>query len=221
MDWIHNYQLFLFDFDGLLVNTEEIHYEAYKMMCQQRGHHLNWDFPTYCSIAHYSSDGLQHRTYESLPKLHAEEPDWNVLYQEKKAAYLELLKRGAVKLMPGAPELLHALEKAHIKRAVVTHSLGELIQAIRKQNPILDTIPHWITREHYSQPKPSPECYKFAIETLAKPNDRVIGFEDTPRGLQALLGTRAEPVLVASIAYPEIPDFVAKGVKHIPSLHDF
>ena len=32
MRWISEYQLFLFDLDGLLVNTEELHYQAYKNM---------------------------------------------------------------------------------------------------------------------------------------------------------------------------------------------
>ena len=35
MDWIKKYQLFLFDFDGLLVNTEEMHFLAYKQMCEK------------------------------------------------------------------------------------------------------------------------------------------------------------------------------------------
>ena len=220
MRWIKNYQLFLFDFDGLLVNTEEIHYQAYKNMCAQRGFTLDWDFPKYCSIAHYTSGGLEEQIYADFPKLKAIEPSWKVLYGEKKQAFLDLVQNGAVHLMPGVETLLQALQEAGINRCVVTHSADELVSSIRKHNPILNSIPYWITREHYSQPKPSSECYLKAIEMLADENDKVIGFEDTPRGLQALMGTRANPVLVCDTAYPEIPSFIQNGVKHFTNLNN-
>lgn len=218
MSWIHNYQLFLFDFDGLLVNTEEAHYLAYKRMCSDRGINLDWDFNRYCQSAHYDADALRIHIYANFPALKEQEPNWSVLYAEKKRALCDLVSSGVIHLMPGAADLLNSLKEANIQRAVVTHSPNELIQLIRKQNPLLDSIPVWITREQYSHPKPSPECYLKAIDMLAKPQDKVIGFEDTPRGLRALMGTRAQPVLVCEAQYPEIPSFVQSGVIHLPTL---
>jgi HAD superfamily hydrolase (TIGR01509 family) len=217
MQWIHNFQLFLFDFDGLLVNTEEIHYMAYKRMLEGRGCQLDWDFEQYCQIAHYSSSGLEERIYERFPQLKESEPSWSVLYAEKKQAIIDLVNAGAVQLMPGVSDLLKALMRASISRCVVTHSPDELVTAVRSQHAILQTIPDWFTREHYVQPKPHPECYHMAIGKLAKPNDRIIGFEDTPRGLKALIATRATPVLICEAHYPEIPEFLCLGAVHYPS----
>lgn len=218
MDWIHKFQLFLFDFDGLLVNTEEIHYLAYKRMCANRGIDFNWDFDRYCRIAHYSAHGLSEQIYGQFPQLKAAEPSWDVLYAEKKRAIIDLLNEGAVHPMPGAEQLLLALKEASIPRCVVTHSPDELVSVVRRKNPILDSIPVWFTREHYSHPKPHPECYFKAIQMLASPEDKIIGFEDTPRGLTALMETRATPVLVCEINYPEISSFVSKGALHFPTL---
>jgi HAD superfamily hydrolase (TIGR01509 family) len=216
MQWIQDYQLVLFDFDGLLVNTEEIHYMAYQRMCAQRGVTMDWSFENYCKIAHYSSDGLSEQLFKLYPALESQGAPWSQLYAEKKQAMVDLLNEGAVQLMPGVDKLL-ALEKASINRCVVTHSAVELIDAVRRQHSIFDSIPVWITREHYSNPKPDSECYLKAISMLAKPSDKVVGFEDSPRGLTALRGTRAKPVLVCEINYPEIPEFVAAGVAHYPS----
>ena len=218
MHWIHDYQLFLFDFDGLLVNTEEIHYLAYKRMCRANGFDLKWSFDRYCQAAHYRAEGLRDQVYAELPGLKAKESDWQVLYGQKKEAMVNLIKEGAIHMMPGAAALLNALKEANISRAVVTHSPTELIQEVRKQNPILDTIPVWITREDYTHPKPHPECYLNAIKKLGQPNDKIIGFEDTPRGLMALMGTNAQPVLITTIKYPEIPSFLKSGVLLYPSL---
>lgn len=218
MHWIHDYQLFLFDFDGLLVNTEEIHFMAYKRMCQAHGYTLDWSFERYCQAAHYDSEALRIQIYEKFPHLQAKEPLWSALYAQKKQAVIDLLNEGAVHLMPGVEKLLKSLQAANIKRCVVTHSPQELIDTVVRKHPILKSIPNWITREHYSHPKPSSECYLKAIEMFASSKDRVIGFEDSPRGMMALLGTRAKPVLICQANYPEIPAFIARGVVHYPSL---
>lgn len=217
MQWIKNFQLFLFDMDGLLVNTEELHYLAYKQMCAQRGVSLTWDFTRFCQAAHYDSTAIRDQIYREFPALHAQEPSWDVLYAEKKQAVMGLLDNGAVQLMPGVEKLLKALEKASIKRCVVTHSADSLVQSIRRHNPLLDSIPLWITRHDYTHPKPHAECYLTAISRLAQPGERVVGFEDTPRGLKALLGTKAKPVLISTMLYPEIPSFIERGASHFSS----
>ena len=167
MRWIHDFQLFMFDFDGLLVNTEEIHYLAYKRMCAARGVKLAWDFNYYCRIAHYSAEGLREQIYAQYPQLQAAEPCWEVLYAEKKQAIIDLLNEGAIHVMPGVEALLKALEQAQIPRCVVTHSSDELIAIARRKNPILNSIPVWFTRENYTHPKPHPESYLMAINALA------------------------------------------------------
>jgi len=48
-------------------------------------------------------------------------------------------------------------------------------------------------------------------------DDQIVGFEDSPRGLHALMGTRAKPVLVSSIPYPEIDMFIKEGALHYPT----
>lgn len=191
------FDLVLLDFDGLLVDSEDLHYRAYKKMLQGRGFDLKWDFPRYCLAAHYGATDLRDQIYADYPALQEMEPTWDVLYQEKKRAYSELVEKEGVSLMPGAEAMLTALQEADIERVVVTHSPWNFVGAIREQNPALQTIPHWMTREHYGQPKPSPECYLKAIEALGRDGDRIVGFEDSPRGLSALLNTPATAVLVA------------------------
>ncbi|MCB1148956.1 MAG: HAD family phosphatase [Chlamydiia bacterium] len=220
MQWIHDYDLFLFDFDGLLVNTEEIHYGAYKRTFEARGYRMKWDFAEYIRIAHYSSEGLKERSYAELEGLFEEEPRWDVIYQEKTTHYLGLLESGAAALMPGVEEFLQLLERWNKKRAVVTHSGRRLIDKLREKNPALSSIEHWITREDYDKPKPDPECYRLAVERLAFAGDRVIGFEDSPRGLTALMGTDALPVIVTEMEYPEIPAFLERGAKHFRNFYE-
>lgn len=220
MNWIHNYQLFLFDLDGLLVNTEDIHYQAYIRMCAKRGFALNLDFYSYCQVAHHIANGMQSIIYSQLPLLLQQEPHWPTLYQEKKQAFIDIIQEEGVDLMPGARALLEALQTANINRCVVTHSSKFITDVIRQHNDILNSIPHWLTREDYSQAKPNPECYQKAIAQLSNPDDKIIGFEDSPRGLSALRMTHALPVLICPVDYQGLSKIDKEGILHFPSLEN-
>lgn len=218
MDWVNNYHLFLFDFDGLLVNTEELHFAAFKELCLSRGFDLDWDLKRYFKAAHLDPEGLKRETYQMFPKLYIQEPVWEVFYAEKKRFYQKLIEKGNIKLLPGVAEILKYLDKAGIRRGVVTNSSKEQVDAIRKSLPLLNTIPHWITREYYQKPKPDPEPYKMAIKMLGKLGDKVIGFEDTMRGLQALLGAGVErPVLICSADHPQMKEGLPRGASYFNS----
>lgn len=219
LSWIKNYQLFLFDFDGLLVNTEDLHFAAYVQMCKQRGFDLDWSLHEFFSAAHFDATGLRDGIYAKFPELYAQEPKWEVLYAEKKKAYMQLLQSGKLSLMPGVAPLLKALEDAEIKRCVVTNSTAEQAECIRGLLPELNSIPHWITREVYTHAKPHPECYQKAVAKLAKAGDVAIGFEDSFRGYQALTGAGVKGVLIAPRNHPQTPS-LPKGIVHFESFEE-
>jgi HAD superfamily hydrolase (TIGR01509 family) len=215
MKWIHDFQLFLFDFDGLLVNTEHLHYQAYANMLVKRGYSLPLTFAHFLELAQLNSTAWREALYAQIPGL---DPNWEALYRGKKEAYLELLATGKVELMPGAELLLQALAQADIRRCVVTNSILEHVLPLRARLPVLQTIPHWITREDYEKPKPSPECYLKAIALHGKKGDRIIGFEDSVRGLRALQQTPAFPVLVCPSHHPLLQIATEGNVAHFESL---
>lgn len=214
MKWIHDFQLFLFDFDGLLVNTEHLHYQAYVNVLAKRGYRLDWSFGKWCEMAHLSGDALREGIYAEFPDL---DPNWDLLYAEKKQAYFDLLSAGKVEMMPGAESLLKALAAANIRRAVVTNASLPQVQVLSPQLPVLKTLKHWITREDYENPKPHPECYLRAIQLHGEPGDKIIGFEDSIRGLQALRQTPALPVLICPSHHPLL-ELASEGVLHFESL---
>ena len=210
MDWIQKFDLFLFDFDGLLVNTEDLHFAAYQEMCRRRGFSLDWTLAQFFEAAHLSSTGIKEGIYRRFPELQAQEPQWEVLYAEKKQIYQELLSRGELALLPGVEKILQELEKLNKRRCVVTNSTAAQVNAIKEKIPLLKTIPHWFSRESYKEPKPHPECYEIAIQQLGYPKDRMIGFEDSLRGLKALRGAGVPVTLL--ICPSDHPQLKQKGL---------
>jgi beta-phosphoglucomutase len=120
--------------------------------------------------------------------------------------------------MPGVESLLTLLDQKGIRRCVVTNSFRSQVDLIRTHQKVLQTIPHWITREDYENPKPAPDGYLRAIELYGQPGDRVVGFEDSLRGIQSLQKTPALPVLVCSSHHPLLPAALSQGVLHFNSL---
>ncbi len=214
MKWIRDFQLFLFDFDGLLVNTEHLHYQAYVNVLARRGVALQLSFGNFLELAHLNASAWREALFAECPAL---ESDWNEVYREKKEEYVQRLALGKVDLMPGVAPLLQALKEAEIRRCVVTNSPREQTQAIRARLPILDSLPHWITREDYEKPKPDPECYLKAIALYGKPGDRIIGFEDSVRGLTALRQTPALPILICPSHHPLLEMAMEEGGRHFES----
>lgn len=208
-----------FDLDGLLVNTEKMHYQAYKNMCKGRGADLEWSFEKYCSIAHESSTGLQLNIQKELKALSVY--PWKELYKDKKQAYLNLLEEGDIELMPGAEKAIAFLQEQGILSCVITHSPKELVDKIKSKLPALSMIPYWITREDYKEPKPAPDGYLLAKGKYAKEGERIIGFEDTLRGWTALNGAGVEGVVISTVLREEVKqELLEQGVRVVSSFYE-
>ncbi|NGX50713.1 MAG: Phosphorylated carbohydrates phosphatase [Chlamydiae bacterium] len=218
MHWILEYSPIFFDFDGLLVNTEHLHYNAYKSLLEGHGVSFPWDYPTFAAVAQKSSTGLCKIITAHSPELLASR-SWDELYGEKKAIYEKFLEEGGLELMAGVEEVLGAVQAAEIPHAVVTNSTLKQISLIREQLPLLKTIPHWITREEYKNPKPSPDAYLKAIEVVGS-SDRMLGFEDALKGIHALEGASITPVLVCSEKHPQMEEVPKGSLRYYPSLTD-
>jgi len=198
MQWLDGFHLYLFDFDGLLVDTEPLHFKAFKQMLAANNCDSQLSYANYLELAHANTIDLRDHTYASFNLLYKEKPDWEVLRQEKAIIYLGLLKTEELKLLPGVEKVLTILEAKGVKRCVVTNSTHEQVQLIQLKLPLLTSIPHWICREDYCLPKPDPEGYLLAISRLAQPGDRIVGFEDSPKGLKALQEASVEAVLITT-----------------------
>jgi HAD superfamily hydrolase (TIGR01509 family) len=220
MEWIEQFDLFLFDFDGVLVDTESLHYASYREVCLRRGIAFSWDFEQYCERAHGETQGMQKALQRAFPELFENALDWDILYREKKQIYTELLKASPMMFMPGAERILKELHRRNKAHCVVTNSSRNDTETIRRSLPALDNIPHWITREDYQLAKPSPEGYLKAMALYNFPKERTIGFEDTLKGFKALSGAVSHPVLICLEHCSHIAECLSMGGRHFTSFEN-
>ena len=174
---------FLFDLDGLLVDSEPMHYTAFTNTAKSFGYTVPWDFRTYCQKAHTQSLGLKKAFLELFPQA---EDKWHEIYHQVKLNFSSLINMSPLELMPGVDEFLDMLILKDKKLAVVTNSSTPMVLAIMSKQPLLKKIPLWITREDYINAKPAPDGYLKALDILKISPSRACGFEDSPRGVMSL-----------------------------------
>jgi HAD superfamily hydrolase (TIGR01509 family) len=197
MEIFEGIDLFLFDLDGLLVDTERLHWHAYQRMCQVFGATLGWDFPTYLQIAGGSAHGIHQRIRQEIPQLF-DGRQWEDLYVVKKEQFFELLSSSTIPLMEGVEAFLSHLATFRKPMVVVTHSPKRFIDKVQASHPIFKVMADWVCREMYTAPKPAPDGYLAACAGQHILPQRALGFEDTVRGIDSLVAAGIRPILVNS-----------------------
>ena len=181
------------------------------------GLELHCSFLEFAAIAHTSSEGLRIYLQEQFPQLR--QKPWSECYEIKQAHYQELLREGNLQLMPGVEEILNWILAGNKTTAVVTNSRQAQVDLICEQLPLLQSIPLWITREDYEQPKPAPDGYLEALRLMNAPIQECIGFEDTLRGSKSLIAAKIEAILICDPHHPQMKDPLAASLPHFNSFH--
>lgn len=214
----------LFDFDGVLADTEPIHLRMFQKIFSEEGitltredyveKYLGLDDRT-CFAQVFRDGG------KTLEETKAED-----LVARKNKALLDFLKNRSV-LMPGAKE---AVEKAsrNLFLAVVSGALRNEIEAILTGAGLRGRFHVLVAADDVSEGKPSPEGFLTAIRLLNRDcvpaseillPEECLAVEDSPWGIEAAkkAGVRCLGVLTS---YPRDrlagADLIAKDVGSLP-----
>jgi HAD superfamily hydrolase (TIGR01509 family) len=171
----------VFDFDGVIAETEPIQLEAYNKLLDQ------FNVPPL-------SEATFIREYVGLPSLKIVEhlsKKFNIPKSAKELAilketlYEKLLEKNSLKKRSGLVELLEQLKRNGWHMAIASSSptatLNKLLSAINVDEyfwPVLSS-------DSVSQGKPAPDIYELAVTRLGLAKTRVVAIEDSNSGLSA------------------------------------
>lgn len=180
------YEAVLFDLDGVLVDACDWHYEALNQALMQ--------------IVGYQISRHDHETkYNGLPTnvklrmLNIDEPFASRIGELKQLLTVETIHRNA-RLMLEKQELHKHLKKTGIKIACVTNSISATARLMLEKTGQLQYMDLVVANEDVKNNKPSPDCYNYAIEKLKVDPNKCICVEDSPKGIQAAINSRANAV---------------------------
>ena len=169
----------LFDFDGVLVDTEWAIYQAWLRTFQNHGHDLPLDVYTHCI-------GSDFATWS--PKTHLEDLsglafDWHDLDARRQVEILRDLDGEGP--MPGVTNLLAQLSNQEIRRAVVSSSSHDWVDGWLGKIGCSRDFEAVICRGDAPRIKPAPDLYLEAARKLEIAPADCLVIEDSLNGVKS------------------------------------
>jgi beta-phosphoglucomutase len=199
----------LFDLDGLLIDSESLHFACWRRALAQVG--VTLEEADYLDHWTRAGQGIADFCARFAPTANAD-----ALREYKARLYADLVQTD-LNLMPGARQCLDAL----FRRKRLALATAGYLQAV---NPALDHLglrsyfPVIVAREDVRQFKPAPDVFLRAAELLKVAPENCVVLEDAEKGVLA-----AHAAGMACIAIPNrhtTDNDFSLATLVLPSLHD-
>ena len=171
----------LFDLDGVLTDTSEYHYRAWKRLAEEQGLTLTREE----NDAHLRGIGRRESLLYILKGRKVSEEQMQEMMERKNQYYLEMVKGMTPNdLVPGGRQLLQEIRDAGMKCAIAsasknTHKVLEQLEITHYFDGVADgwSVVH---------PKPAPDLFVFAAGLTGVPVTACLGIEDADAGIEAI-----------------------------------
>ena len=166
----------IFDFDGLIIDTETAMYNSWNDTYKRYGCSLplsKWEK----SVGSFNP---LFNPYEYLSELLEKKIDKETVRCERRSRFAELLKN--IDLLPGVKDYILKSKELGLKLAIASSSSKEWVVTYLEKFKIdfyFDTI---ICSDHVKQIKPFPDIYQMVLAQLNISNTEAIALEDSPNG---------------------------------------
>jgi putative hydrolase of the HAD superfamily len=189
---------FLFDFDGLIIDTETASRAGWEWLYNEHGHELPAD--KWASIVGTTG---RWSPMDHLEELVGEPLERESLNERRYAHEISLIE--AEELRPGISDYIAAAERLGLKRAIVSSSSRPWIDMHLAR---LERTVGWdaiVTADRDPErAKPNPTMYLEALDRLGVDAAEAIVFEDSPNGVRA---AQAAGIFVVAIPNEVTKDF--------------
>jgi len=197
-------EAFIFDFDGVIVDTEPLHYAAFQKTLEPLGLHFTWQEYVETYIGFDDRDAFKH-AFSRQEMVLGKETLRSLI--EQKAAFFEEAIHAGVSPYPGAVELIHHLKENKIPLALCSGALRSDIDPILGMLNISGCFDVIVTADDVAASKPDPECYELAFQRLQSAHfnsftkETTLAIEDTPAGISS---AKAAGLMVCGVtnSYP-------------------
>ncbi len=169
----------IFDFDGLVVDTETPAFNAWCEIYQEFGVKLNLSDWVQCVGSGYG----RFDPVKNLESLIGRSLDGNQLIAKKERIKSEICLTQP--LLPGIQNLILEARSLGISTAVASSSMRSWIDLHADRTGILPFISVICTREDVKNIKPAPDLFLLAAERLQVSTEDCLVFEDSQNGIKA------------------------------------
>lgn len=201
---------FIFDLDGVITDTAELHYVAWRALALDLG--IAFDESHNEQLKGLSRMDSLERILAMGPR-QFDAPEKHRMAERKNGHYLALVeKMTPADLLPGALDALRAARAAGSRVALASASKNAML--VLERLGIAHAFDHVVDSNHIQNSKPHPEVFLAAASALAVAPQDCVGIEDAVAGVQAI---RAAGMFAVGVGDPRVlaqADQVIADLRH-------
>ena len=174
----------IFDFDGLILDTETPDFHVWQTIYQEHGFelpHEEWGkIVGGYGLAHF--DAAEHLTH--LAKLQRELDPVSLRERHRSESHALTLEQ---QILPGVIDYIQAAKRLGLKLAIASSSQHSWVDAHAKRLGIFDHFDVVVCADDVGagRTKPNPDLYLLALNRLQVRNHEALVLEDSPNGVKA------------------------------------
>jgi beta-phosphoglucomutase len=183
-------RMVIFDFDGVLADSEPAHFEMFRRILRREGIDLDWG--EYCEkyIGYTDLECIEHILTDRHQAVSPERI--SQLAKDKSLEFRRYIERNSV-IFPGVRELIDQLKSHKVMQGICSGALRSEIQFILSQTGIDSYFPIIVAADDVRHGKPHPEGYQLALrranesmngQNPIQPGECVV-IEDSSWGIRA------------------------------------
>lgn len=203
----------IFDLDGVITDTAEYHYRAWKELAKRVGITIDREFNENLkgvsrmdSLEQILAYGGRLGDFNDEEK--SEMADWkNELYKEM------IMDLKPTDILPGVVSFLNELKLAGVRTAVASASknAGIILDALE----IRDRFDFVVDAAEIKNSKPDPEIFLKALELLELSADVCVGLEDAAAGVDSIKAAGIRAVGIGDAKILSHADIVLEGTEQL------
>jgi HAD superfamily hydrolase (TIGR01509 family) len=189
----------IFDFDGLILETEMPAFQAWQEIYREYDCELPLDEWVACvggTVEDFDPcKYLETMSGRSIERVAVE--------AKRRQRQLELVARQEA--LPGVENYLSEARRLGLKVGLASNSSRAWVMGHLRRLGLFDRFDCLKCGDEVTHSKPDPELYLAALETLDTPADQAIAFEDSPNGVRAARAAGIFSVAVPNVITRQLP----------------
>lgn len=221
----------IFDVDGTLAETEEVHRQAFNETFAAQGIDWHWSKQDYRTLLRTTGGKERMAKHRDTVGFGPDDAQIAALHKAKTRRYVEIIAAGQVALLPGVADLIARARKAGLRLAIATTTSRANVDALIAATcgcPAETLFEVIAAGDEVTHKKPAPDVYLLALQGLALPPEACLAFEDSRAGLASAKAaglrvvltpseyTRGDDFAAADWCLPDLTVAATKGIPDLP-----
>jgi len=194
-------QALIFDVDGTLAETEDLHRQAFNEAFVAAGLPWHWTRDLYQQLLSVTGgkERILHFTQTAPGADALSNEQIAALHRDKNRRYASALANGALQPRPGVKRLLDEARQSDLRLAIATTTSRENVDALLTASLATQAFEVIAAGDQGAAKKPAPDVYTLALERLGLEPADCLALEDSMNGVRSAFAAGLACVVTRSV----------------------